>query len=160
MLDSLTKDIGKVAHDIIKLHFMKCQCELSKLNLYPGQERLLYYIRKKDGLSQKELCEKLNVKPSTIAVMLKRMEKTGLFERVQDENDKRITRIFITDKGKDISDEIIKIHETFGKICFNNVSEEEKIILKRILMQVRDNLKTEVNEEDIHDFKCMFKNKI
>lgn len=157
MLDNATKDIGKIAHDIIKMHFMKCHCELSKLNLYPGQERLLYYLIKKDGLSQKDLCEKLNVKPSTIAVMLKRMENTGLFIRVPDEKDKRITRIFITDKGKDINNEIMKIHETFGKICFNNVSEEEKIILKRILMQIRENLNSEISENDIQNFECMFK---
>ena len=43
------------------------------------------------------------IKPATVNVMIKRMEKSGFLRKEQDVQDLRISRIFITDKGKRFS---------------------------------------------------------
>lgn len=139
-MDDSIFEIVKLFREIANLKFCMSQQQLRKLNLYPGQERIVYYLMKNNGLSQSELCERLGVKPSTVAVMLKRMKDTGLFEKVSDKNDKRVVRIFLTDKGKEVYKEINMFHKHLGKLFFENISEEERIILKRILIKIKDNL--------------------
>ncbi|SHH74224.1 DNA-binding transcriptional regulator, MarR family [Clostridium collagenovorans DSM 3089] len=142
-----------VFSQVMRLHFLRTHSLLEKTGVYPGQPPLLYLLYKKNGRSQKELAEKMGVKPATIAVMIKRMEKNELLERKQDEKDQRVSRIFITDKGKEVCKNLIVIHKEIEEECFRNFTEEEKIILRRLLMQVRDNLQTICNGEKV---KCPF----
>ena len=75
-----------------------------------------------------------------MAVMIKRMEKTGLIKREQDEKDQRISRIFITDAGKEICSKLKTVHEQIEEEAFRNFTVEEKLLLRRLMMQLRENL--------------------
>ena len=64
-----------------RLYFVRAFHLLERLGLHPGQVPLLVALYREDGLSQKELVKRLSVKPSTVAVMIKRMERNGLLLR-------------------------------------------------------------------------------
>ena len=130
----------KLLGQLIRLHFCLSHKNLEKEGLYPGQPNLLFALYHKDGLSQKEIAEILHSKPATITVMIKRLEKTGFVERKDDKNDQRISRIFLTEKGKNICENLKEMHAEIEKKCFYNFTLEEKILLRRFLIQVRDNL--------------------
>lgn len=147
MSDDIQKDIYKSLSEIMRLHFLRCHNHLEKFNIYPGQSGVLCYLKKKDGQSQKELCDALHIRPATLTVMLKRMEKKGLIKRKQDENDKRVSRIYLCKAGLDVVDDIKDIHIDIEKKCFKNISDEEKIILRRLLFQIRDNLKEDCKDD-------------
>lgn len=51
-------------------------------------------------MSQKELSDKMNIKESTTVRLVDRMEKDGFIVRFKDSNDRRITYIELTEKGK------------------------------------------------------------
>jgi DNA-binding MarR family transcriptional regulator len=123
-----------------RLHFLRSHCFLEKTGVYPGQAPLLFSLYKENGQSQKELAKKMRIKPATMTVMIKRMEKTNFIERSQDENDQRISRIYITEKGIKICEELIVIKKGIEEECFQNFTQDEKILLRRLLMQMRDNL--------------------
>lgn len=137
--------IFEILSEIMKHSFIRAHSSLRKYNIYPGQAMVLFTLNEKDGQSQKELCESLKVRPATITVMLKRMEKSELIIRKSDEKDKRVTRIYILEKAKDICKELEAIHKKFEKEMLINLSVEEKVILKRLLFQVRDNLRESSN---------------
>ncbi|WP_125154281.1 MarR family winged helix-turn-helix transcriptional regulator [Clostridium rectalis] len=126
--------------DVIRLHYHSIQKLLDKLGLYPGQPPVLFILNKKDGQSQKELATKMNIKPATATVMLKRMEKSGFIKRIQDEQDQRVIRVYITDKGRETIKEVKKVIENIDNVCFNNFTLEEKLLLRRFFMQIKDNL--------------------
>lgn len=126
---------------LVHAHFIRTNTRFEKVGIHPGQSKLLFILKKSNGISQREIADKLYVKPSTIAVMIKRMEKTELIERREDENDQRISRIFITDKGLDICEQVKYIIEDMEKECFLNFTSEEKILLRRLLIHMRDNLR-------------------
>jgi DNA-binding MarR family transcriptional regulator len=77
--------------------------------------------------------------------MLGRMEKSGLVERKQDPNDQRVSRVYITDKGKEVCKKSAEVMMQINTDMFSNFSEEEKIIMRRLLIQMRDNL---INSSD------------
>lgn len=125
---------------IIRLHYYRAYTLLDKVNMYPGQPAMLFALQKEDGQSQTDLAEKLNVKPATVTVMLSRMEKSEMIERRQDPKDQRISRVYLTQRGRDMCRELEEIKATIESECLANFTEEELILLRRLLMQVRDNL--------------------
>lgn len=134
------KSINDILFQLVHTHFLRVHSYLDKINLHPGQGKLLMILRNMDGASQKEICKKLNVKASTIAVMIKRMEKTEFIERKDDENDQRISRVFITEKGLEVCELLDEVNKQIEKECFSNFTEEEIKNSKYLLTKMKDNL--------------------
>lgn len=130
----------RIMFEVGKLHHQRMHMLLEKIDVYPGQPPLIMSLAHKDGQSQKELADTLKVKPATMTVMISRMEKSGFVERRQDEKDQRISRVYITDKGRNIVVELNEIMNTIREECFSNFTNEEKALLRRMFMQMRDNL--------------------
>lgn len=135
-----TDGLYKLFGQIVKLHFTRAHNTLDKLGLYPGQPPLLFSLHCNGGQSQKELADNLGIKPATITVMVKRMEKSELITREQDEEDQRISRVYLTEKGKQVCEELKGVMSILNAECFSNFTDEEKILLRRLLLQVKDNL--------------------
>ena len=129
-----------VFSQVIRLHYHRAHTMLEKAEVYPGQPPMLIALYHQDGQSQKELAKKLNIKPATITVMLKRMENSKLLERRPDTQDQRVTRVYLTDKGRETFIKVREILDGITAECFSNFTSEEEVILRRLLMQVRDNL--------------------
>lgn len=125
---------------IIRLHYYRAYTLLDKINMYPGQPAMLFALQREDGQSQTDLAEKLNIKPATVTVMLGRMEKSDMVERRQDPKDQRISRVYLTQRGREMCGELEGIKATIESECLANFTEDELILLRRFLMQVRDNL--------------------
>lgn len=120
--------------------FKKLDEELIKLGLYRGQPALIMVLYQNEGVTQKELCEKLSVTPATMTKMVNRMEKSGFISKRTDSEDLRVSRIFLTEKAYSIKKEIFKLFEEFDNQCFFNIEEEEKEIFKAVLLKIVKNL--------------------
>ena len=77
----------------------------------PAVGRMLMTLRANDGASPAALCELMDVRPSSMSELLARMEEHGLIRRIENENDKRATKVFLTDTGKE---SVQKIEEKFA----------------------------------------------
>ncbi|CAM2851231.1 MarR family transcriptional regulator [Hathewaya histolytica] len=126
--------------DVEKVHYKRIHMLLEEIGLYPGQPHLLLALQLEEGQSQKELADKMKIKPATITVMIKRMEKEGLVERIQDTEDQRISRVYLTEKGKDKCKEVYRITEILEGECFKGFTTEEQILLRRLFINMKDNL--------------------
>lgn len=147
-MDKVDKDsLYYIFLEILRLHHYRTHVLLDEIGVYPGQPPLLFIINKEGGQSQKELADRLKIKPATITVMLKRMEKANLVERKQDAEDQRISRVYITDEGEKICIKAMEVMKSLEKECFENFTLEEEVVLRRLLMQMRDNLLTSNKKE-------------
>ena len=133
--------------EIQRLHYHRGQMLLDEIGIYHGQPPMLFALNKKDGQSQRELSEILDIKPSTITVMLNRMEKTNLVRREQDTKDQRVSRVYLTDKGKETCEKSKKIIKKIENELFDNITIEEKVILRRLMIQMKGNLTMDDNKE-------------
>lgn len=125
---------------VIKVHHQYLHTILEKVDLHPGQPPLLFTLYKNDGQSQREIAEKIHIKPATITVMLTRMEKSGLITRRQDAEDQRISRVYLTEKGRKKCEELKSIMVDLNEQCFGNFTEEEKEIFKSLLEKMAENI--------------------
>jgi len=118
-----------------------------KLGVTRVQWIALYYLGKEEFISQKELAEKMNIKESSVARLLDRMERDGLVERVKNENDKRVTNLSLTDKGKQYRIKLLPEGEKFEKLLYKNISEEEMKIFTTVLTKMVSNISENINSE-------------
>ena len=113
---------------------------LRELNLYVGQENLLYRLWLGDGITQMQMCEHLKCEPPTVTNMVKSLEQNGFIYRKRDEQDARVMRIFLTDKGKDLEDPVdFKWRQEQDKLL-DSILPEERLLLRRLLKQMERNL--------------------
>lgn len=137
------KDKNSMYHlflEIQRLHYIKVHKANEAVGMSHGQAPVLFVLSEQDGQSQNEIANKLNVKPSTVAVMLQRMEKSELIEKRLDEKDQRVSRVYITEKGKEFAKVAKNVLDKLEETCFGNFTMEEKIILRRLFLQIHENL--------------------
>ena len=126
--------IGRINHKSAMYGFEL----LKEENLHPRQMPLLINLWKKEGCTQKELAQKMEIKPSTLNVMIGRMEKNGLIEKRKDEDDSRKSRIYFTEKGKSLCERCKTRFDKIQKDVYGYFTEEEQTELKRLLNKFCD----------------------
>ena len=78
----------------------RCPPERREYPFPPAIGRLLECAAKNPGVSSRELCEFLDLRPSSLSEMLARAEADGLITRAVDEADRRVQRITLSEKGR------------------------------------------------------------
>jgi Transcriptional regulators len=132
-----------IFHHLFKLHRALFISLISDIELFPGQIPILALLNKNDGCIQKEIGENLRFKPASITDSLKRMEKALLIIRKQDEKDLRITRVYITDTGRQQLEKAIDISNRLEDICFAGFTKEEKEVFINSMEKMSRNLDKE-----------------
>ena len=118
------------------------------LGVHPGQLPILSRLHEKEGASQRELADMLHIKPPTVTVTIRRLEKAELVYRKTDESDLRVTRIYLTEKGKDAVKDIHTLAEGLEKVLRRGFSKSEICLLRRFLQQMIDNLEQAAKQEE------------
>ena len=101
---------------------------------------MIKLLGREGGLSQREISDKLHVKPPSVAVSIKRMESAGLLEKSPDKKDQRVTRIYLSTRGRELNQEIDEIVKHNEKVLFKGFTESEQCLMRRFLLQIIKNL--------------------
>ncbi len=108
---------------------------------------LLMELAHKDGRTQLDLVHATHLKAPTISVALQKLEKEGYVSRRPDEYDLRATRVFLTEKGRELDNKIRRrIHEEESE-AMKNLTDSECETLMRLLTKIKSNL-TDPSESD------------
>lgn len=113
---------------------------IADLGLYTGQELLLAQLGFEDGQSQKSLGHLVRSDHSTIAKTVGRLEAAGLVERRKDEEDARVSRVFLTDAGRRIQGRIVEAWRQLEERTATGLTNEEAETFIRLAHKMRDRL--------------------
>lgn len=113
------------------------------LNNYPitsPQFIALQWLMEEGNLTIGELSQKNGLAFSTTTDLVDRMEKNKLVKRIKDDKDRRVVRIEVLDKGRDIIKEVIhkrqdflgEVLDTFSSSQVNDLSELLKVLQERM----------------------------
>ena len=100
----------------------------------------MYYLLKHGDLSQKELGEKMDIKESTVARLLDRMEEEDLIIRTQVKEDRRVKYIKLTPKGRDRIEELLPEGQKMSELFSMGITDEEILVFKRVLQKFTENI--------------------
>ena len=123
------------------------ELEIKKqLGLTPAHWKVILALNITDGLTQKELADKIYVDGSTLVPVIDKMEKNGLVERRANPKDRRMNRVFLTKKSESTVDSIILIVLQLRKMLFRGISADQLDSTKKILATMIQNSDAMINE--------------
>lgn len=130
----LSESVGTLIALAAKSQERLAEIEIKKqLGLTPAQWKVILVLNMMDGLTQREIAEKINIDGSTLVPVIDKMEQGGLVERKADSKDRRNNRIFLTKKSESTVDSIIMIILQLRKIIYNGISEDQISSIKNVL---------------------------
>ncbi|WP_195988122.1 MarR family transcriptional regulator [Clostridium sp. D53t1_180928_C8] len=114
--------------------------EVAKYDIRTGQLMFLTSLYKRDGSNQEEISEELKIDKATTTRALKKLEEQNFITRVKDKEDKRVNRIYLTEKSKEVRPDVANVFYEWNKKISESLTEEEEEELKRLLEKVCKNI--------------------
>ena len=101
------------------------------------QADVIFSLGNTDGMTLGEIGEKTLITKGTLTGVIDRLEKKGLVRRVQCPEDRRCTRVTLTQKGKAVFERQFPRHVAYLKARFDRLSEAEQRTAQRSLQKLR-----------------------
>lgn len=140
--DSGEQSVQRLLMKVTHCYFRKSFQQLHKTDIHPGQLPILNILSHKEGLSQREIARCLRIKPPTVTVSIRRLERIGIVHREQDPQDQRVSRIYLTEKGKSITRQLRRQLEENERVMLRGFDSEEIDLVQRYLNQMINNIET------------------
>jgi len=108
-------------------------------NIAPSHGDVLATLFKHNECTMTDLANNIHRDRSTVTTLVNKLIKLGYVSSKKDANDSRSRIIFLTEKGKVLETEFIKISQKLYDIEYKELSEEEKEIFQKILIKIYNN---------------------
>lgn len=122
------------SREIIKLY----KPFLDKFNLTYTQYITMLVLWEDEKITIKELCKKLYLDSGTLTPVVKKLEAMELIIKYRDKSDERVVIVELTDKGRELKEEVVKVPEQI--FCKVGGNIEEILTLKKLLEQLLENM--------------------
>jgi DNA-binding MarR family transcriptional regulator len=119
---------------------MRENCDIDGVMSQPGARLVMSLLAMNDGLKQRELVERTHLRAPTVSVIIRRMVEEGLAEQRPDQKDGRVTRVYLTERGRRTDSENIQKIKSMDARGLRGLSGEECQHLMGLLGRIRDNL--------------------
>ncbi len=120
---------------------------LKKHNITASEQPFLNALYHKDGVSQDLLCKYLYMDKASTARVIQSLIKKGFVTKEKDKNDKRINRIYLTEKGKNSQSDVFEVLDAWSAILTNNMTQEEKDLAYSCLERMVENVEEYIDEK-------------
>lgn len=140
MNDEIFGSFGFLLMRVVRAQHSLFRKKVHTLGLYRGQPPVLFTLQDNDGMSNSDLAESLEITPATLTNKVKRMEKAGLVTRKRDQEDERVSRIYLTDKGRGMMEQLHQNMIEMEAIILEGFSSDEVTDLKNNLLKIIDNI--------------------
>ncbi len=123
-------------------HWNLARQGFAQLELTEAQPKILYILLRMEGCVQKELAEAAQIRPSSLTVLLEKMEKQGLIQREETKvsGGKRAYQVYFTKKGRKKAEEVVELVEELEERSFQGFRKDERKLLLQMLGRVAGNL--------------------
>lgn len=133
--------IHKLHLIVHKKLIMFLRSELEPYDFNRGEIPLLYkLIKKGDGKTQTEICDMLYISKSTTSKIIQRLVEKDYLRKERDEEDRRVTRIFLTERREEIEELLKELDDKAENKMLEGFEDEEKEQLREYLERILCNL--------------------
>ena len=102
---------------------------MAHLEIKPPHLDIMINLYRREGISQQELARKLLVGRSNMSMLLPQLEKRGLIERRADARDKRVLRLHLTEEGRSVTEQAMKIQTALIDSVMATSTEERCLMV-------------------------------
>ncbi|KGP64243.1 hypothetical protein EP47_04100 [Legionella norrlandica] len=123
-----------------QLYIRLANTYLKELGIPHGYSYFLLQLWQEDGQTQTVLHKKIGIEQPTAVRTLDRMERDGFILRERSKEDRRIIKIFLTQKSKDLHAKSLKAARAMNNEALEGFSEADRKLLNKMLRDLIENL--------------------
>lgn len=135
--------LGFLVHDVSRMRRTFFDYALKPLGITRSQWWALVNVsRHADaGMIQTELARILETGKVTVGGLVDRLESSGLVFRMADGEDRRVKRIYITEKGYEVLEHCKRVADKIDVILHEDISQAELDAATDVLARMKHNLR-------------------
>ncbi|MEK4058339.1 MULTISPECIES: MarR family winged helix-turn-helix transcriptional regulator [Paenibacillus] len=138
-MKEILREIGMIARALDSIS----NIEFKEYELTKGQYLYLVRICENPGIIQEKLAEMIKVDRTTAARAIKKLEIHGFVEKRDDQINKKINRLFPTEKGENVLPFIKRENDHSNSVALAGFSEREAETIFELLQRVRKNIEVD-----------------
>lgn len=127
----------------------KMDKNLESFNLTTSQWAILKLLYTKNELTQAQIANELMADRATTGTVILNLYEKEYINKIIDKNDRRSCIISLTQKAKDIVNQIELLADNITKEALAEVSEEDLKVLYDVLKQIINNLSSEEQSDNL-----------
>ncbi|MGX6445198.1 MarR family winged helix-turn-helix transcriptional regulator [Neobacillus sp. K501] len=135
-MKEILREIGMIARALDSIS----NIEFKEYELTKGQYLYLVRICENPGIIQEKLAEMIKVDRTTAARAIKKLEMNGFIEKKDDQQNRKIKKLFPTVKGEKVYPFIKRENDYSNNVALKGFSEKEGETIFNLLQRVRKNV--------------------
>jgi MarR family transcriptional regulator, transcriptional regulator for hemolysin len=141
--------INFLVRDVARMYRTLFDQKVKELGITRAQWSALATLSRheQEGTIQSDLARELEVGKVTIGGLIDRLEINGIVERRADNDDRRIRRVFITQKGYDVIEQMQKIGRELNSVIMKNIALDQIHLAEEVLHEMKVNLRDALKME-------------
>jgi DNA-binding MarR family transcriptional regulator len=144
--DFQAQSAGFLANQMARLFTNALTQAIQPLGITPAQFVTLLELWRGDGLTQRDLVERLNIEQATMAGTLNRMERDGLITREPHPNDSRAQSIFLTERGRELQGPAQQVATEVNRMALATLTPDEQEELLALMHRVLERLRRRLSK--------------
>jgi DNA-binding MarR family transcriptional regulator len=135
--------INFLVRDVARMYRTLFDQKVKELGITRAQWSALATLSRheQEGTIQSDLARELEVGKVTIGGLIDRLEVNGIVERRADSEDRRIRRVFITQKGYDVIEQMQNIGRELNSLIMKNIALDQIHLAEEVLHEMKVNLR-------------------
>lgn len=111
---------------------------LRRFDLTEPQADVVFTLGNTEGMTCKEIGDLTLITKGTLTGVIDRLEAKGIVKRVQGEDDRRCTKVMLTNRGISLFQDTFPKQVSFLKERFDRLSPDERSALEVLLKKLRN----------------------
>lgn len=148
--DIRDRHVNVLLHEVSLLASKLFNRQIRDVGLTRTQWHVLYLLHENDGLSQTELADHLTMTKPSLGHVVDRLVEGGWVERAEDVTDRRVKRVYLTEKIGPHLKPLEQIVEDLGNATTKGLTQAQKKSFAELLAIAYENLLA-VNEQGFSD---------
>ncbi len=143
--------IGFLVHDVSRMRRTVFDQAVKPLGITRAQWWVLANLSRHEpeGVTQSDLARLLDVGKVTMGGLIDRLEASGHVERRADSRDRRIKRVYITDKGYVLIEQMAIVARDLNGIILKGIPLDQIHVAEDVMALMKTNLREHLRAEGI-----------
>ena len=117
--------LGYLVNHLARLLAQALRERIEPHGVVPGQFAQLLALYESDGLTQAELCTRVQIEQPTMANTLARMERDGLITRTPDPADQRRSLVRLTEHARRLEPDVVAAARTVNTLATQGLTDDQ-----------------------------------
>lgn len=137
---STHESIGFIVREVWRSFARSLQPRIAREGVSIGMWFVLRMLWDEDGMTQRELGERVGINGPTMVAALNSMERAGLVRRVQNEDDLRKINVYLTERGRRLKTKLWPMAAEILELALSKLTRRQIQALRTMLLHIARNL--------------------